>query len=50
MPDVGELERLTQKRVLAFLEDALGYACLGHWKDREGNNNIEQDLLTDWLR
>jgi type I restriction enzyme R subunit len=47
---VGQCEIQTQKRVLAFFQDALSYAYLGHWKDREGNANVEQALLTDWLK
>ncbi|MGE0273734.1 MAG: type I restriction endonuclease, partial [Alphaproteobacteria bacterium] len=47
---VGQREIETQRRVLAFFQDALGYACLGHWKDREGNANIQEGLLTDWLK
>jgi len=38
-----------QRGVIAFFQDALGYAYLGHWKDREGNRNVEQALLTDWI-
>ncbi len=49
-PSVGQREIQTQKRVLAFFRDALGYAYLGHWKDREGNANVEEALLTDWLK
>jgi type I restriction enzyme R subunit len=47
---VGQREILTQKRVMAFFRDALNYSNLGYWKDREGNSNIEQGRLTDWLR
>jgi type I restriction enzyme R subunit len=36
--------------VIAFFRNALGYAFLGHWKEREGNANIEERELTDWLR
>jgi type I restriction enzyme R subunit len=50
MSSVGQRELLTQKRVVAFFRDSLGYAYLGHWKDREGNSHIEERLLTDWLR
>jgi type I restriction enzyme, R subunit len=50
MSGVGQREIKTQQRVIAFLRDALGYAYLGHWKDREGNSHIEEGLLTDWLR
>jgi type I restriction enzyme R subunit len=47
---VGQREVLTQKRVIAFFRDALGYAYLGHWKDRDGNASIEEDILADWLK
>ena len=50
MSGVGQCEIATQKRVIAFLREALGYDYLGHWKDREGNSNLEDELLTDWLR
>ena len=50
MTNVGQREIATQKRVIAFLRDALGYDYLGHWKDREGNSNLEEGMLTDWLR
>jgi type I restriction enzyme R subunit len=50
MSTVGQREILAQKRVIAFFRDALGYAYLGYWKDREGNSQIEEALLTDWLR
>jgi len=49
MSTVGQREILTQQRVVAFFQNALGYAYLGHWKDREGNANVEAVLLTDWL-
>ena len=50
MSSVGQREIQTQKRVLAFLRDELGYSYLGHWKGREGNSNLEETLLTDWLK
>ncbi len=50
MSGVGQREIQTQKRVIAFLGDALGYEYLGHWKDREGNSNVEEEQLDDWLR
>jgi type I restriction enzyme R subunit len=46
---VGQREILSQQRVITFFKDALGYAYLGHWKDREGNSNVEEDELTRWL-
>ena len=50
MSAVGQRETLTQQRVIAFFKDALGYAYLGHWKDRADNGNVENALLTDWLK
>ena len=49
MSTVGEREILTQRRVLSLFRDVLGYAYLGHWKDRPDNGNVEEALLTDWL-
>ena len=48
-PSVGERERLSQDRVIFFLQSALGYTYLGNWKDREGNANVEEELLSGWL-
>ena len=50
MSKVGELEIKTQRRVVKFFQDALGYGYLGDWTDRPGNSNIEQDILAKWLR
>jgi type I restriction enzyme R subunit len=50
MNQVGAIERLTQDRVVRLICDALGYDHLGDWTDREGNANIEPDLLRAWLK
>ena len=50
MSTVGQRERATQNRVVQLLSNQLGYTYLGNWKDREDNRNVEQGLLTDWLR
>lgn len=50
MTGVGQLETLTQQRAVAFFVNALGYTYLGHWKDRSDNRNVEEALLTAWLR
>ncbi|MXX07863.1 MAG: HsdR family type I site-specific deoxyribonuclease [Gammaproteobacteria bacterium] len=50
MTTVGEREIETQRRVVRFFQDALGYGYLGDWTDRPGNANIEQDILSSWLR
>ena len=49
MSDVGQVERLTQKRVLRLLE-RLGYQYLGNWQYRAGNSNIEEQFLSEWLQ
>ena len=49
MNPVGQREIHTQRRVAAFFRDALGYSCLGDWRDRPDNRNIEPGLLRDWL-
>ena len=46
---VGQREIHTQRRVAAFFRGALGYSCLGDWRDRPDNRNIEPGLLRDWL-
>jgi len=50
MSDVGQIERLTQKRVMRLLEGRLGYRSLGNWQYRAGNSNVEEQFLSDWLR
>lgn len=50
MSSVGETEIRTQERVITFLQKTLGYSYLGNWHARQGNSNVEKDLLTDWLR
>lgn len=49
MSTVGQPERATQNRVLALFRDELGYRYLGDWTDRDGNSNIEDGFLSDWL-
>lgn len=46
MSDIGKPERATQSRVIDLFRDELGYRFLGDWSDRDGNSNIEEDLLT----
>ena len=50
MSKVGQREIRTQKRVIAFFKDALGYTYLGNWQDRANNRNVEEALLTNWLK
>jgi len=49
MSTVGQPERATQNRVIALFRDELQYRYLGDWTDRDGNNNIEEELLTAYL-
>lgn len=42
-------ERHTQDRVIKLFKEQLDYTCLGNWKDREDNGNIESERLTNWL-
>lgn len=53
MSAVGQPEIHTQRRVIAFFQEALGYAYLGNWRDRPDNRNIQLGnrlpaLLATW--
>jgi type I restriction enzyme R subunit len=50
MSDVGQIERFAQNRVIKLFKELLGYDYLGNWEYREGNSNIEVDLLTQNLK
>ena len=50
MSSIGDREIKTQQRVIQFFHDMLGYHYLGDWKDRDANSNIEEALLTEWLK
>jgi type I restriction enzyme R subunit len=50
MSAVGQTERKTQDRVVKLVIEQLGYEYLGNWAYREGNANLEIDLLTQNLR
>jgi type I restriction enzyme R subunit len=47
--NLGKPERNTQRRVIKLFRDELGYEFLGDWSDREGNTNIEEGLLREYL-
>lgn len=56
MSKIGEAERKAQNRVIDLLcgdksgaTSGLGWRYLGDWQKREGNANIEEDLLRPWL-
>jgi len=46
---VGQLERKTQNRIVALFRDRMGYDYLGNWEEREGNSNVEEELLRTFL-
>ncbi|AQQ70754.1 Type-1 restriction enzyme R protein [Limihaloglobus sulfuriphilus] len=50
MNDVGQIERKTQNRVVRLFGDSLGYSYLGDWHDRANNSNIEEGILSAYLR
>lgn len=50
MSTVGQKEKKTQARVVKLFHESLNYNYLGDWTDREGNANIESDLLSAWLK
>ena len=45
MGNVGDIERITQNRVVKLFKEKLGYTYLGNWEDRTNNSNIEEELL-----
>ena len=50
MSDVGDIERITQNRVVRLFRDKLGYTYLGDWQDRPNNSNIKEELLRTYLK
>ena len=50
MSDIGKPEKVTQNRIIELLKDKLGYRYLGDWIDRDGNSNVEQELLAKYLK
>jgi len=50
MSNVGQIERKAQEKVIKLLTEQLGFEYLGNWEYRDGNSNIEAELLTQNLR
>ena len=50
MSKVGQVERVTQDRVIKLFTDVLGYRYLGNWHERKDNSNVESDILRDNLK
>lgn len=49
MSEIGSIERITQNRVIELLKDELHYKYIGNWEEREGNSNIEEEHLSNYL-
>lgn len=49
MSSVGQIERLTQNRIVKLFREQLGYDYLGNWEERTINSNIEETLLKKYL-
>jgi len=49
MSSVGQIERLTQNRIVKLFREKLGYDYLGNWEERTNNSNIEETLLKNYL-
>ena len=43
-------ERATQNRIITLFRNELKYRYLGDWRDRPNNSNIEEEILTDYLK
>ena len=50
MSNVGQIERKTQEKVIKLFTMNLGYEYLGNWEYRDGNSNVETELLSQNLR
>lgn len=48
--NIGAIERVTQNRLVKLFKHVLKYTYLGNWENREGNSNIESDLLRTYLK
>lgn len=46
---IGKPEWESQRRIIDLFKNELDYTYLGDWSDRDGNSNIEEGLLTDYL-
>ena len=49
MSNIGQIERLTQNRIVKLFKEQLGYTYYGNWEEREGNSNIEEKYLASYL-
>ena len=49
MGEVGDLERVTQNRVVKLFKEQLEYRYLGNWEKRPNNSNIKAGILQEYL-
>jgi type I restriction enzyme R subunit len=49
MSKVGDIERITQNRVVKLFQDELKYRYLGNLEKEENNSNVDETLLTAFL-
>lgn len=47
---IDPIERVTQNRVVKLFTEELEYKYLGNWEERPNNSNIEQDLVSAYLK
>jgi type I restriction enzyme R subunit len=47
--NVGQIERVTQSRIVALFRDRLNYEYLGNWEDRLDNSNVEEREVRKYL-
>lgn len=50
MSEVGDIEKITQDRVVQLFIKQLGYTYLGNWETRSNNSNIEETILRKYLK
>ncbi len=49
MSRIGQVERITQNRVIKLFQSDLGYTYLGDWKNQPRTSPLERDRLSEWL-
>jgi type I restriction enzyme R subunit len=49
MNNIGQIERLSQNRIVKLFREQLGYTYYGYWEEREKNSNIEESYLGNYL-
>lgn len=49
MKKIGQIERITQNRVVKLFQEKLKYRYLGNLEEKENNSNIDTNILTKYL-